>query len=354
MTIGDYARILIARNQPALVHGWQVNGVGWATTTLGGTAYIGGEFSAARAHDGSSSLPRRNLVAVSTATGQPTGFRADTNGRVRSLATDGARLYVAGSFTSINGVARNHLAALDLQTGAVLPGWVHNTDNDVYALSVGGGRLYAVGNFSQIDGAARQRVASIDLATSHLNGFVANAAGGGVNAVAATADGSRVYLGGVYSSVNGTPTTALTALNSSGGVVPVPFAGVRGSALDLEVGAFGVLFAAFGDDANEAVAFNPVTGARLWGFACVGDAQAIHAIGSKVFSGFHQSCAGDPTAHLITTDFGGHLQGFKPVFDGFWGVRDLAGDSSALVITGDFTTIDGQAAQGFAIFRPSP
>ena len=228
MTIGDYARILIARNQPALVHGWQVNGVGWAATTLGGTAYIGGEFSVARAHDGSSSLPRRNLVAVSTATGQPTGFRADTNGRVRSLATDGARLYVAGSFTSINGVARNHLAALDLQSGAVLPGRVHNTDNDVYALSVGGGRLYAVGNFSQIDGAARQRVASIDLATNHLNGFVANAAGGGVNAVAATADGSRVYLGGVYSSVNGTPTTALTALDGSGGVVrfPSPASGV--------------------------------------------------------------------------------------------------------------------------------
>src|SRR6187549_1940932 len=56
MTIGDYVRILVARNQlpatgPALVRGWQVNGVGWATTTLGGTAYIGGEFSAARSHD---------------------------------------------------------------------------------------------------------------------------------------------------------------------------------------------------------------------------------------------------------------------------------------------------------------
>jgi hypothetical protein len=293
------------------------------------------------------------MVAVSTSTGQPTGFRAETNGRVRALATDGARLYLGGSFTQVNGVARNHLAAVDLATGAVLP-WNHFADGDVYSLSVGGGRLYLAGNFGKVDGTARQRVAAIDLAANRLSGFTANAAGGGVNAIAAAGDGSRVYIGGLYTSVNGTPTTRLTALGPNGWVQPVPFAGVSGSARDLEVGAFGVVLAAFGDEANQSAAFNPRTGARLWAVNCVGDAQAIHEIGPKVFSGFHQSCAGDPTAHLITTDLAGHLLPFKPVFDGYWGVYDLAGDASALVVAGDFTTLNGQAAQGFGIFRPSP
>jgi hypothetical protein len=45
---------------------------------------------------------------------------------------------------------------------------------------------------------------------------------------------------------------------------------------------------------------------------------------------------------------------FKPAFDRFWGVRDLAGDSLGLVVAGDFTSVGGVPVQGLAIFPAAP
>ena len=43
-----------------------------------------------------------------------TGFVADTNGAVNALATDGTRLFVGGSFTTIKGVSRSRVASVNL------------------------------------------------------------------------------------------------------------------------------------------------------------------------------------------------------------------------------------------------
>ena len=139
------------------VAAWHVNGVGWATTVVGNTVYVGGQFTTATSPTGQTT-GRANLAAFDATTGAlRTTFVANTNGVVRSLASDGSRLFVGGSFTTIGRPEPLRLAAVDLNTGAVSGTWISNSNSHVYALSVGGGRLYAGGASSPASAACPGR-----------------------------------------------------------------------------------------------------------------------------------------------------------------------------------------------------
>src|SRR4249920_3466525 len=53
---------------------------------------------------------RANLTSVDLSTGNLRSFMADTNGSVNALASDGAALYLGGTFTTVNGVPRGRVA----------------------------------------------------------------------------------------------------------------------------------------------------------------------------------------------------------------------------------------------------
>ena len=89
---------------------------------LGDVAYFGGAFTR---HNG---LDQVGLGAVLVSTGEPvaafdTSVDDDdpltSNEAVYSLATDGARLFVGGRFTSVDGQPRNHLASVTLATNSL-------------------------------------------------------------------------------------------------------------------------------------------------------------------------------------------------------------------------------------------
>src|SRR5262245_32288925 len=77
--------------------GWRVNGRVYATVIVGDTVYVGGTFTMATSSTGTTA-PRAHLAAFSMSTGQlDIHFRADTNGNVRALESDGNSLFVGGS-----------------------------------------------------------------------------------------------------------------------------------------------------------------------------------------------------------------------------------------------------------------
>jgi hypothetical protein len=83
---------------------------------LNGVLYAGGSFSSVSTATGVSpggTFTRHNLVAFNPTTGVITAFSPDIDGAVWALATDGTSLYVGGTFSSVNGVARRGLAKLD-------------------------------------------------------------------------------------------------------------------------------------------------------------------------------------------------------------------------------------------------
>jgi hypothetical protein len=178
-----------------------------------------------------------------------------------------------------------------------------------------------------------------------------------VNSLAVTRDGSRVYVGGNYTAVYGTPASYLTSFNEVGSVVRTKWSGLTGPVLSMQLDPTGTRLAVgVGGSGNQGAVYNPSDGTRKWYQRCDGDGQAVRWIGDAVFTGFHQGCGGDTTIRLTSNDAttGTRDPAFIPSFDKFYGVRALAGNSSYLLAAGDFTTVSGISSQGFAIFPATP
>jgi hypothetical protein len=338
------------------VAAWRLDGVGYATTVVGNTVYVGGQFATATSPSGQR-VARANLAAFDATTGAlRSTFVANTNGPVRALVSDGARLYVGGSYTTIGGQARSRLAAVDLVTGAVAGSWSANANSNVYGLAVGGGRLFVGGSFTTLKGAARSRIGAVSLSNGALVTSFAASADATVNAVAARGDGSSVYLGGNFSRIDGASNPYLARVDARGARVAVRWSSVEGPILALSLRPDGTrLGAGVAGLGNQGAYFDTSSGARLWRQRCDGDAQAVWLIDDSMFTGFHEACEGDHSIRLTSnaTASGARDRGFRPSVDRVWGVRAIGGTSSVLVVAGDFTRVGGVAAQGFAIFRRS-
>jgi hypothetical protein len=118
---------------------------------VGGTMYAGGAFSSVSTPAGVSpggTYARSNIVAFNPANGVVSSFAPSVNGQVWGLASDGTSLWIGGTFTSVNGVARRGVAKLNRTTGAVDPAFNANlASGKVTELALVGGRLLAGGTF---------------------------------------------------------------------------------------------------------------------------------------------------------------------------------------------------------------
>jgi len=118
---------------------------------VGSTMYAGGAFSSVSTPAGVSpggTFARSNIVAFNAATGVISSFAPSVNGEVWALASDGASLWIGGTFTSVNGTARRGVAKLNPATGAVDTAFNANlASGKVTELALVNGRLLAGGTF---------------------------------------------------------------------------------------------------------------------------------------------------------------------------------------------------------------
>jgi PKD repeat protein len=158
------------------------------------------------------------------------------NGVVWSQVAVGNTVYVAGSFTRARpaGAAagtqetvRNNLLAYDITTGDLIAGFAPslNAQALVVTASPDGSRVYVGGDFTSANGQARNRVAAYDTATGALVDSFRPSVNGQVRALAATND--TVYLGGSLSAVGGVSRSRLAAVTAAGGAL-LPWAPVPG------------------------------------------------------------------------------------------------------------------------------
>jgi hypothetical protein len=156
------------------------------------------------------------MAAIDAATGTATAWNPRVidqggAGRVFALALSGSTLYVGGSFSSIGGRARNHLAVLDATTGA-LTTVDPNPDGDISTLAVDGSTVYVSGGFSHVGGQLRTGIAALDAATGAATIWNANS-DGGVGAIALGT--SALYVSGGFTHIGGQPRTRFAALDLS-------------------------------------------------------------------------------------------------------------------------------------------
>jgi beta-propeller uncharacterized protein DUF5122 len=143
------------------------------------------------------------------------------DGAVRAQVIIGTTLYLGGSFTNMispDGTtteSRHHLAALDLTTGDLLA-WNPATNGTVLTMVTDGTILYIGGSFRTVNSTSRLRLAALD--TSGALTSWAPAANATVDALHLV--GTTMYIGGAFTSLRGTARGYLGAVATTGELLP--------------------------------------------------------------------------------------------------------------------------------------
>ncbi|MGY1595206.1 PKD domain-containing protein, partial [Geodermatophilus sp. SYSU D00708] len=172
----------------------------------------------------------------------PTTVAADAlptvqiNGVAWAQAVVGNTVYVGGSFSTARpaGAAggtqetpRSNLLAYDIRTGELITSFAPQLNGQVLAVTASpdGSRVYVAGDFTEVDGQVRKRVAAFDTASGQLITTWKPSVQSQVRAIAATAD--TVYLGGSITAVGSVSRSRLAAVSAADGSL-LPWAPVPG------------------------------------------------------------------------------------------------------------------------------
>lgn len=241
----------------------------YALAISGTRIYAGGSFQFVNG-----SVPRDDLAAFDLTSGVvDVSFLPDPNNMVRSLATDATRVFAGGSFTTVNGggTVRNRLGAFDLATGVADPSFDPNiADGDVRTLTVNGSLVYTGGSFTTVNGAvSRENLAAFDSTSGLLDPTFVSDANDQVRALHIR--GALLYVGGDFTAVNGSgwARSGLAAFDLVTGAVDSTFLPGGGTitALDSD-GEFiysgGTLRAYDATTGVEISEFSPAIGTTVW------------------------------------------------------------------------------------------
>jgi PKD repeat protein len=300
----------------------QIDGVVWSQAIVGNTVYAGGNFANARpagAAAGTSLTPRSDLLAYDLTTGVlKTDFAPTINGQVRSVVAspDGKRLYIGGSFTSVNGQVRSRLAAFDLATGALIANLKPAMSTTVNAIVATNSTVYAGGVFTAANGIARNRLAAFNVATGAMTTWNPNA-DFTVNALVMTPDGSMIIAGGAFQNVGGQANYGLVGLDANTGLVKPwaanqtvrdagPNAAIESLSTDgTNIYGTGYVFGS-GGNLEGTFSADPNTGTIKWIEDCHGDTYSAFGMNGVVYSVSHSHLCSNVGSFPQTTPWTMH------------------------------------------------
>ncbi len=203
---------------------WNTAGTVFATALSedGRTLYIGGKFRSVRENppgEPGESLRVGNVAAIDVESGaairtwtpQVTGT-AEHPAVVHSLAVKDDKVFIGGNFTAGGGEPRQHLAAVDAVDGEATDGSVDPFAPEVlkatkkpwvYALLADDFKLYVGGLFNTVDGAKRANLAAFDLTTGELDPAWRTKTNNKVRDLEFASDRASIFLTGRFSTVTG-------------------------------------------------------------------------------------------------------------------------------------------------------
>ncbi len=341
-----------------------------ATVVSGRTIYLGGKFSRVRDRAGVLQ-PRAHLAAVDADTCDLLPWRADTDGDVYALDVSDGVIYAGGAFTHVGGLARAKLAALD-DTAQVLP-LEGALDKPVRSLSAVGGTLYAGGDFTRAQGVPRSKLAAFDIASGVVRGDWTPTANSAVVTLEESPGGGGLYVGGNFTSLNGSPHPYVALLSLGDGSVDEGFRPWADYAqdpfpmIDLAADSRG-LYAGGGGSGGHLVVWNLDGSLQRPVYQTDGGVQAVAVDGDSLYVGGHFThyCIGntgagrpfvcsDPLLRRKAFEVSlstGELTPWAPSFNSPHGVLASVVDpvTHALWMAGDFTKIGTKPVDHLADF----
>src|SRR5689334_3478766 len=146
-----------------------------AVAQAGNLTVVGGTFTSVKQKKAATATAVHQIVAFDSQTGViDTNFLPDIEGgevSTISVAPGGQAVFVGGEFDTVNGQPMKRLVKLNLADGSIDTSWkgVVSVGSWVEDSQVLGNDLYIGGAFSSIDGVARGRLAALDVNTGALD-----------------------------------------------------------------------------------------------------------------------------------------------------------------------------------------
>jgi hypothetical protein len=347
---------------------WQAQGRVSALAIANGTIYLGGSFTSLFSHGTRKTVTREHLAAINQATGKPTSWSPSVNGTVHVMRAIGNRLYIGGSFTTVDGHLARNVAVVNRITGKIITSFRGSTNGEVDAMAASATRLYIGGNFTRVDGVARHNLGSLGLNGGGLASAWRASANGPVHVLLDDGGAARIFVGGHFSTVDGLSRPFLTAVGAKKGAAFKWHSAPLGQVWALALGSSSLYAAVGGHEGGQLDSFVPGTGSLRWNRYADGDVQAVAIAGSEVLAGGHfLNACGDTSGapgggspwvctvpvqrnRLFATDVHGAIQSWNPDANTLYGVWALRADATHVAAGGDFTKVDGSHQARFAEF----
>jgi Domain of unknown function (DUF5122) beta-propeller len=305
---------------------------------------------------------------------------------VYGLAVAGGKLWVAGKFSEAEGEPRLNLAAYDLATGVLDPAVDHEIGVDISDRIRGihalGDRVYVAGYFSTVDGLPRKHLAAFNLDGS-LNGQWKPRTAGLARTLTSTCDGGSIIAGGSFRKAAGTTGTSveratLAMFDATTGALD-PWTPENASipngvnAFDLDASCTRLFVGYGGSNALYGFDLTDNTGNILFQLKTGGNVQTVDlsADGTRVYFGGHfanvsvdcpwvSGNVNDSRTRFAVADVDGctrepntsdPIDGWTPSFSGkFYGPWDIFSTGAQVWVGGQFTDVSGSSQYMIARF----
>jgi len=265
-----------------------------AYTAGGPYLVIGGNFTLVHNKATGKDVPARNLAVLRISDGHVIWGASSMTGYPKAISFHAASntIYVGGSFTEINGVARKAVAAFSATSYAMRP-WAPVVDGGTI-------RSIQVSNAGSVFLAGNGSVAAFR-ASDAARLWTAPAANGVVRSLLLSPTQTELFAGGDFNRLAGAPANQLSKLAvSTGTPVPgftsrlrpnsVPTAHDGELVLEMRWDAEGHLIVGRGGSTtNGLTSVAPWDGGHFWSHDTEGDTQALAVVGNTVAHGQHRS-----------------------------------------------------------------
>jgi len=319
----------------------------YVVTVRDSLAYIGGRFTDL------GTKSRFNLGAVSLTTGLATDFDPRVSADVHAVALCEGVAYAGGEFTTLwDWQIRNGLAAIDLDSGELLPWNPDLGGGYVMALAADRHAVYIGGRFSRINGEQRSGIAALDPVSGILTSWNPGC-NGSVNVLATS--GGIIYVGGYFTSVAGLPRRFIAALDSGSGtptawdpgadyivqtIVPSGSSVYVGGGFDMIGGQPRRGIAELDAASGLATPWNPQTDATIKTIAVARDVVYVGGMFWQIGGAARTALAALDRLTGLATDWNPD-PGESPFFPGAEMVSSLILSDGVVYVAGDFGRIGG-------------
>jgi hypothetical protein len=192
MMVAPAAEAAVVTQTPLV--GYQPNNTVRDMIVVGNTAYIGGSFTALTPAGGGAAVTRNHVAAIDMTTGALLPWNPNASGVVYSILPVGNNVYLGGSFTTMGGATHKNIAEVNNTTGAVVTAFANSSkpNKAVRAMVIANGNLYIGGAFTK----PRNYMAEVNATTNAYISTWAPVVDGEVRALATDTSQTRIVEGG--------------------------------------------------------------------------------------------------------------------------------------------------------------